>query len=364
MKPLHFIVGCPRSGTYLLSNMLDQTGQIAIPTETHFIPLFSRYAFLAGNLKNVTARTRLLRAIYAFLEIWLTRAEMERGFDEMTKHSLLTTQDEFEKIVQEARTYPETIHAIYEKYAMLKGKTLYGDKSAFFQHIPLEDLDHASGRQGKFIHIVRDGRDVFLSWRKLSMGPENLAIAARVWRDHITQKRRWGTLHPERYCEIRYEDLLENPEREARRLCEFIGIEFNPEMLNFHSSEMAQAIANSSTHSMLGKPIDAANREKWRTQMTSEDIAYFDWVAGAALATTGYPRANLPITGITKLGFTYRNILAGMQSIFTYRAFRLYLKNTLPGILIAMGYCGVKVERIVNSKAWLKMETMPIRRRK
>lgn len=360
MKPLHFIIGCPRSGTYLLSNILDQSGQIAIPTETHFIPLFDRYAFLAGGIQSSSARTRLLKAIYAFLEIWLTRAEIERNFDEMIQHSLLATHGDFEQIIRENHSYAEMVLAIYERYATAKGAEHYGDKSAFFQHIPLERIDHAVNHQAKFIHIVRDGRDVCLSWMKLSMGPENLAIAARAWRDHIAGKRQWGALHPDRYCETRYEDLLENPERETRRICEFIGIEFKPEMLQFHQGEMAQAIANSSTHAMLGKPIDSSNSEKWRSLMTPEDLAFFEWLAGEELAKAGYPINAASPTRTQRFRFICRDTLSRIKSRFSYRALRLALKNMLPAILLVTGYLGIRIESAVNSKTWVSLENSPL----
>lgn len=360
MKPLQFIIGCPRSGTYLLSNILDQSVQIAIPTETHFIPLFDRYAFLAGDLQNPRARIRLLKAIYAFLEIWLTRAEIERNFDEMLQHSLLATHGDFEQIIRESHSYAEMVLAIYERYATLKGAEYYGDKSAFFQHIPLERIDHAVNQQAKFIHIVRDGRDVCLSWMKLMVGPKNLAIAARAWRDHIVGKRQWGTLHPDRYCEIRYEDLLENPERETRRICEFIGIEFKSEMLQFHQGEMAQAIANSSTHAMLGKPIDSSNREKWRLHMTPEDVAFFEWLAGKELAKLGYTVNAVQPTHAQRFRFFCRDTLARIKSRFSYRTLRLALKNMLPAILLVTGYLGIRIERVVNSKTWLSLENKPL----
>lgn len=361
MKPLYFIIGCPRSGTYLLSNILDQSGQIAIPTETHFIPLFDRYVFLAGNIRSSgNARARLLKAIYAFLEIWLTRAEMERRFSEVIRHSLLVTRTDMVQIIRDTRSYAEAVHAIYESYAASRGAEYYGDKSAFFRHIPLERIDHAVNQQAKFIHIVRDGRDVCLSWMKLSMGPENLAIAARAWRDHIARKRQWGALHSDRYCEIRYEDLLKEPERETRRICEFIGIGFKAEMLQFHRGAMAQAIANSSTHAMLGKPIDSSNSEKWRSLMAAEDIAFFEWLAGEELAKAGYPLTTLTFTRTQRFRFICRDALARIRAAFSYRAFRLMLKNMLPTILLLASYLGIRVESAVNSKAWMSLENKPI----
>ncbi|MDO8837193.1 MAG: sulfotransferase, partial [Vicinamibacterales bacterium] len=132
MKPIHFIVGCPRSGTYLLSSILDRSGQVAVPTETHFVPLFAQYARLFGDLEKPDARTRLLAAIYAFLEIWLRRADEERGLENIIPHSLLATRGGFNEIVRDSRSYADIVHALFEHYAIGKGASQYGDKSAFF----------------------------------------------------------------------------------------------------------------------------------------------------------------------------------------------------------------------------------------
>ena len=49
-----FIVGCPRSGTYLLLKLISVNLDFASPIETHFIPYFRRYCFLYGNLEKKT----------------------------------------------------------------------------------------------------------------------------------------------------------------------------------------------------------------------------------------------------------------------------------------------------------------------
>lgn len=356
-----FVVGCPRSGTYLLSNILDRSGQIAIPTESHFIPLFNRFVAILGNLNDLGNRTRLLRAIYAFLEIWTTRAEEERDYKQMIQYSLLSTREFSEAITEPIRTYPDMVHAMFRSYAASKGVSRYGDKSAFFQHIPLEHIDRAVAGRAKFIHIVRDGRDVCLSWMKLKVGPETIAIAAQAWRRHVTGKREWGKANPDRYCEVRYEDLIVNLEAEIRRICEFVGIEFRPEMLLFHQGEMAQAIANSTTHVLLGRPVDSGNREKWRTQMCSDDIALFEWITGDALTASGYPATAAKPSRIGNFQITGRVILSRFKTAFSYRTLRLLLKGMLPAVLLVAESCGIKIKRLVNSKMWLFFERVPLK---
>ncbi|MFA5903080.1 MAG: sulfotransferase [Desulfobacula sp.] len=351
-----FIVGCPRSGTYLLSNILNHSKQIAIPTESHFIPLFKRYIPLFGNLDDLNNRARLLRTIYSFLEIWAIRAEEERDYQKMIQYSLLATREFSEAIIGSTHTFSDLLHALFRNYAILKGVPFYGDKSAFFQHIPLDKIDHAVAGRAKFIHIVRDGRDVCLSWMKLRVGPETISVAGRAWRGHVAGKRAWGKVHPNRYCEVRYEDLIVNLEREIRRICEFIGIEFRSEMLAFYQGEMAQTIAMSTTHLLLGSPIDSKNCGKWRTQMSREDIELFEWIAGDMLAELGYPVTNTKLSQIKKYRLRGYNMLSLLKAAFSYRTLRLLLKGTLPLALLLAEYKGIRINKIVNSKKWLFIE--------
>ena len=74
------ISGAPRSGTYLLMTKLAREYDIAFPVETHFIPIFYRYRFLWGDLRNKDNREKMLDAIYKFLEIWTPRSERGRDY--------------------------------------------------------------------------------------------------------------------------------------------------------------------------------------------------------------------------------------------------------------------------------------------
>lgn len=360
MNSLTFIVGCPRSGTYLLSSMLNLSGQIAIPTETHFIPLFARYAPLFGDLRNADSRRRLLRDIYTFLEIWLARAEAERDLDHVLKYSLLATRGSIDSICMRSRSYADIVCALFEDYASLHSALLFGDKSAFFHHNPLEQIDAALEGRAKFLHIVRDGRDVCLSWMRLSVGPKTIAGAAEAWRNHIIGNYHWGEQHPDRYCEVRYEDLLGEPEQVLRRVCKFIGIDFNPAMLLFHHGEMAQAIANSSTHSMLAKPLDPHNRNKWEGELSSDAVALFEYIARNELGAMGYRCVTTRAPAWDKATIA---IISGIRELVSYKNLRLILKGLLPLAIILTGRMGIRLERIVNSKIWVSLECMPVAKR-
>ena len=346
--PLYFLVGCPRSGTYLLSAILNRSGRIAFPRETHFIPLFPPHLWLAGDLSRPAARRRLVRAVMMFLRIWLVRAEEERDPAELARHSLLAIESESDRIAEAAGDYAELVRGLFAAYATSQGAALAGDKSPFFHHVPLETLDAAVGGQARFIHIIRDGRDVGLSWMKIKVGPRSLDQAARTWAQHVAGKRTWGALHPDRYYELCYEDLLAEPEKTLRAICRFVGIPYSDRMLEFHTSAFAVEIAANTSQTRLGQPLDAHNCGKWKTEMTPSEVSSFEAIARAELASCGYPLAG----GASAEGWTHGRA-TGFAPI---HRLRLALKALLPACTLVAVRWGLQLDRLCNSRGWLNLD--------
>ena len=349
VRPLHFLVGCPRSGTYLLSAILNNSRRVAFPRETHFIPLFPPYLWLAGELRHPQARRRLTRGIFMFLRIWLARAEEERDFATVTRHSLLAIEGEADHIVDAACNYAELVRGLFAAYAHSQGAEMAGDKSPFFDHIPLERMDAAVGGQARFIHIIRDGRDVCLSWLKIKVGPRTLAEAAQKWAQHVAGKRAWGALHPDRYHELRYEDLLTESKKTLAGACSFVGIPSSDDLLKFHLSEFAAGIAVNSSQARLGQPLDTGNCDKWRTEMATEEVAAFEAIAGSVLADCGYPLVG---TGSVPVRTSGR-----LREILSIRRLRLALKSLLPACVLIAVRLHIPLDRLCNSHRWLRAES-------
>ncbi|MEJ7876465.1 MAG: sulfotransferase, partial [Solirubrobacterales bacterium] len=167
--------------------------------------------------------------------------------------------------------------------------------------------------EASFIHVVRDGRDVTLSNNKRIVerghrDPVPAARAARQWRNRV-QKAQADGPKLGKYLEIRYEDLVLDTESTLRRVCECIDLEFEPGMLRYHEtaserlSEMAGAMPardgrpereageRLKAHALATKPPTKERIEVWRDDMSAEDQAAFERVAGDLLDDLGYARA-------------------------------------------------------------------------
>jgi hypothetical protein len=198
-----FVVGCSRSGTSLLRDLLRSHSNIAIPDESHFIPGF--YRGFGDPRTDREAR-------------WLAARIMRLGWVRRWDLRLDPSS------LAHCRSYRDLICALYGEVARREGKPRWGDKTPqYVAEIPsLLELFPAA----KIIHIYRDGRNVALSWIPMDFGPANLYTAATAWKTSVVSGRRAGSGHSDSYLEVRYETLLDDPEETMRRVCAFVGEEF------------------------------------------------------------------------------------------------------------------------------------------
>jgi Sulfotransferase family len=264
--------------------MLDAHPDLAIPPESYFITSLSRYAeeFDLRDFQEALVR-------HERFALW-----------EIPDHEVT---DALRR--SSPQTYGDAVRAVYALYAERHGKPRYGDKTPRYS-IDLPFLANLFP-DGRFIHIIRDGRDVSLSLMDVRLGRGHIREAARLWRSRVSAARRDGEqLGPDRYREVRYETLIDDPESTLRSLCGFIDLPFNPRSLMYYSrvGEMPNpglAIRYKPGHqSHVGEPPRKGLRD-WRTQMNPHDLAVFEADAGALLDELGYERGMRKIPIVTAL---------------------------------------------------------------
>jgi hypothetical protein len=118
--------------------------------------------------------------------------------------------------------------------------------------------------------------------------PRRLGDFACQWEYEVRAARSFGsTVARGRYLELRYEDLVADPDRRLREVCGFLGLGFEPEMLEYHRGVDPSTLQD---HPRLEQPPIMGLRD-WREQMAPRDVERFEAVAGPLLAELGYPRA-------------------------------------------------------------------------
>ena len=291
--PAPFVVGVGRSGTTLLRMMLDAHPQLAMPPETHF----------ANPLIQASGKLRFNPSMAAKV---IVKDERRRWKDFGLEESDLIAR--FEAI--EPFNTSDALRAFYELYAAKHGKPRWGDKTP--DYIRKMKKLQKTLPEARFIHVIRDGRDAGLSQNariaKRGKPPIPAREMARRWRKKIA-KSQLDAQDVEHYLEIRYEDLIDDTEQVLRRICAHVELDFDPAMLSYHEragerlQEMAGALPAKkgrpereagervAAHAMTTKPPDAERVAVWKREMSAEENAEFEEMAGYLLDDLGYETA-------------------------------------------------------------------------
>jgi hypothetical protein len=266
-QPL-IVLGVGRSGTTLLRVMLDRNTTLAIPYETFFVPQLAHRHGRRPSIDEFVEDLGRLRTLYD----WGIGPEDVRPR------------------LRKGMTTSEALAAIFETYADRQGKPRWGDKTPLYmQQLPLLERLFPDAL---WVHLVRDGRDAALSFLELPEGfsgktwaqPRTVAQFAARWRTEILAARRLGRHAGSRYLELRYEDLVAEPERELRRVCDHASLPWEDGMLDH--TRVSDA-ANMPEHRNLAQPPTPGLRD-WRSQMSRDDTLAFEQVAGDVLRSAGY----------------------------------------------------------------------------
>lgn len=267
-----FIVGAPRSGTTLLSSMLNAHSEIAIPYESNFmVHCYNKYG-LSPDLYNDSTLESLIEEILSgyFVSKWEPS---------ITKEDLNYNN---------CRDLPSLINEIYHCYARKKGKSIWGDKTPGYT----KDI-YVLNRifpNAKYIHIIRDGRDVALSLLSKIWGPRSFPIAIRFWREVVSLCQvQLAMISEERYVELRFEDLVKHPESNLKRICSMLGVEFQSEMLSDYSSEWRTLPdAVKAIHKNVQEGPSEEECFKWKSRLSRPDQAIAYEIAGDLFHRHGY----------------------------------------------------------------------------
>ncbi|HEY9549955.1 MAG TPA: sulfotransferase [Kiloniellaceae bacterium] len=272
-RPILFVFGAARSGTTILNNLLYRHFSYGMGPEGTFVAEWAKRLPRYGDLGEEANLRRLVTEIAECRMLHIVRRKYRRNPFDVTPALILARLRE--------RSYAGVVYAIFECMAELQGCTRLGNKNPDYGlQFPL--LHRLFPSQARYLCIVRDGRDVALSILKIRWGLSSSYIAAKVWSDAMmalaAMQRQLG---PDRLHVLSYENLLRRPQETLEGLRDFLGVP--PE-----EAQIAAAVAE------LTQGRRAANFDKWKQQMSRQDLRLFEGVAGAMLERHGYALSGYP----------------------------------------------------------------------
>ena len=280
--PFIFIVGRPRSGTTLLRTLFDAHPNVAIPPECQFIVnLYPKYGKVINWNEN-----DILDFYNELIHQWLF--DTWKIDEEKLKNALLEYKGK--------TSYATMCKVVYLQYTSLFRKEdilLFGDKNpgyTIYTRLLQEIFPNA-----KFIHIIRDYRDNFVSIRNVDFELPFPSMVVQKWKYFYKRFEKDSKTDTSKYCAINYEALVSNPEKEMKSLCEFTGIKFTDEIFNFHlkKDEFLKAYPPGyiqSYHSSLIKKINTGKIGVWKHELKPYQVKMMDVTAGKVAELAGYKR--------------------------------------------------------------------------
>jgi hypothetical protein len=190
-----FIIGCPRSGTTLVRVILDSHPHICCGPEMHVI------SALESCQKQITSKWKQLKPYGV-------------------------SKDEFNKKISEIYT------VFLNRYVEEKKKKRWAEKTP--ENIFYVSFIDTLFPNCQFINVLRDGRDVVTSFKK-RWGKAAIITGIKQWNKsaELTCSYR-KQFSSDRYFEVKYENLVQRPEEETKKMMGFLGEEWTDELLNHH----------------------------------------------------------------------------------------------------------------------------------
>jgi hypothetical protein len=296
-----FIVGVSRSGTSLMRRTLNKSDQIAISTENHFLGHLVpsegiRYKFRRfGDLSEDNNVRKLVDYIYSG---GLGNSSKLRGISFHWRWIItkVDKEDFLQRILDSDRTERALFIVMMQVYASRRAKPIMGEKTpAHVRYVPtlLEWFP-----EGKIIHMLRDPRAIFVSelkrrkqyplttpYRQLRhfdfLFKSYIVLQTTLaWLESVYRYSRYKEHYPNHYFLMRFEDLVRDPEKHIRRVCDFLGVEFHDKMLK------QMVISNGFRAGQAGFDAGASNR--WRDHIGPWINAWFRFWFRKYLKDFGY----------------------------------------------------------------------------
>jgi len=217
-----FIVGTGRSGTTLMAQVMNAHSKICVPSELQIVFETSnngeRLAEIFASQKNLEFQAE----------------DYIKLIEQRCPHNLSDYYD-YRSFFQQLE-YPITslqwlLTELYTDIAYSQGKSIFAEQTPWYgQNIKLLNQLFP---QAKFIHMLRDGRDVAISFARTPWWHKDVNLNLERWAREVGKIEEDGLLLlKERLLTVRYEDLILTPEKMIERVCDFLDVPFEKAILD------------------------------------------------------------------------------------------------------------------------------------
>ena len=301
-----FVIGCSRSGTTLLYHMLLSSGNFAVyRMESHVLNL------LEPRFRPLSSQSNKRK----MLDVWYkTRLYVRSG---------LQPSDIDSRVMAECQNGGDFLRIVMEEICRKQGVERWAETTP--EHLLYVRRIKETIPSALIVHVIRDGRDVALSWERLSQirrfpwDRQRAAMAAGLYWEWIVSKGREAGRHlGGDYIEVHYEDLVRKPADVLKRLEPFIEHDLDYDRI------ARVAIGSVTAPNTAFKDEQRGPIGRWESDFSPTELATLEGLIGGTLEQLSYPLS-------TKNSTTRRSNLATMRSLYRlYFESKQYIKTKTP----------------------------------
>lgn len=278
-----FVMGIPRSGTTLISMMLSAHPAFAIAPDLHYIHHWA-----------VRCRRLNLSRTEEFDRFWRAFSSSPRfgylGLDADTVREHIQINNRY--------SFRGVYLSVLESFAALSRKRRWGEKTPF-------TADHLETLfdwfpDARVVYMLRDPRAVVSSFLKLPwLDEKDLDSHSLSWARGVARALVDGS--DRRIMHVRYEALVYAPANVLGEVCSFLGESYWPEMLNrrdlLEESMLRGREGWEREHVQAAlSPVHRESVQRWRHELTAEEVDIIESHCGAMMQETGYPLSSIATT--------------------------------------------------------------------
>ena len=310
-----FIVGSPRSGTTWLNRMLAQhPDTVVVPGETNIYHLiYNPFTYLTRlDIKARLQNAKQILRIYGpgpllmgitYDDIWKGISKCYDIYQDNRASGLhnIIEKARLETLIAQVRTLPDLtetqkahrlIQVIFEDFferSEASGDKVFVEKTPI--HVKYADRIVQTMPESKIIEIIRDGRDVLVSWEAYAQSNRHffrsIPKIINRWKEHIEYGKKFqkrDDIKPSIY-QMRYENLRVDTRNELTRLFAFCNLACNDEILDHILSKTdIKTVKNKGEGKLVRKGVVG----DWKERLNVEKLALVDSLAGSTLEYLGY----------------------------------------------------------------------------
>ncbi|MGM0520200.1 MAG: sulfotransferase [Campylobacterota bacterium] len=279
LEPI-YISGLYRSGTKLLTSLLDQCDTVKTTYDTvHFMRFsYNKYLPIELNYK------KLVRDTHArILKRWGMNFDVEKTL------KIISSQND----ITQAKVYD----AIMRQFLNLENNIRWAEKT----NVEWEGIEGFLDmfKNGKVIHIYRDPRAVLASYKYMTIheGLKYLdaIFASLAMFNYISQEK---ILKNQNILLLKYEDFVKNPRQNTIKICDFLEIKFTEKMLDVTSfkDKFGNNFDTDSSFTPQKKAIDTSSVNLWQEKLSVVEIYFTELILKKQMEAFSYKPLSVVLT--------------------------------------------------------------------